>query len=167
MGKTSISELVAVLDMASVVIAPDTGPAHIASALGTPVIGLYAATNPLRAGPYRFKQYVVNKYPLALEKYYQLSVGDAPWGQRVHEEGCMAMISPQDVIEKLCRVKEESGVRGEGKKTAVGLIKRNPTKLLRQSPLVMAAWQTKSSGGKRVPHSLPLTPYTQPAKPLV
>lgn len=100
-GKTSISELVAVLDMASVVIAPDTGPAHIASSLGTPVIGLYAATNPLRAGPYHFKQYVVNKYPQALEKFYQLSVGDAPWGQRVHEEGCMAMITAEAVIEKL------------------------------------------------------------------
>ncbi|MBT8133405.1 MAG: glycosyltransferase family 9 protein, partial [Gammaproteobacteria bacterium] len=45
-GKTSIDELVAVLQLADIVIAPDTGPVHIASALSTDTIGLYAATNP-------------------------------------------------------------------------------------------------------------------------
>ena len=100
-GQTSIAEMVALLDMASVVIAPDTGPAHIANALNTPVIGLYAATNPQRAGPYRFQKLVVNHYTYALEKYYKLSVGDAPWGQRIHIDGCMAMIKADEVIKKL------------------------------------------------------------------
>lgn len=97
-GKTSIPELVAILDMARLVIAPDTGPAHIANAVGTPVIGLYASTNPERAGPYRFRKYWVNKYPQALETYYQTSVGDAPWGKRVqHAEG-MSLITSEEVI---------------------------------------------------------------------
>lgn len=100
-GKTSIPELVAILDMARFVIAPDTGPAHIANALGTPVIGLYVATNPERAGPYRFKEYWVNKYPQALETYYQTSIGDAPWGKRIQNSECMSMISPQEVMDKL------------------------------------------------------------------
>ena len=39
-GKTTLPELAALLQLSEVVIAPDTGPAHIASALGTPVIGL-------------------------------------------------------------------------------------------------------------------------------
>jgi heptosyltransferase I len=100
-GKTSIAELVALLDLASIVIAPDTGPAHVASALGTPVIGLYAATNPQRAAPYNSQQYVVNKYPQALDAYYSLSVDEAPWGKRIQNSECMAMISPDDVTEKL------------------------------------------------------------------
>ena len=100
-GQTSIAELVALLDMASVVIAPDTGPTHIANALNTPVIGLYAATNPQRAGPYRFQKLVVSHYTHALENFYSLSVGDAPWGQRVHHGECMAMIKADEVIKKL------------------------------------------------------------------
>ena len=35
------------------VIAPDTGPVHIARALEVPVIGLYGHTNPWRVGPWR------------------------------------------------------------------------------------------------------------------
>jgi len=107
-GQTSIAELVALLDMASVVIAPDTGPTHIANALNTPVIGLYAATNPQRAGPYRFQKLVVNHYPHALEKFYSLSVGDAPWGQRIHNAECMAMIQPDEVTRKLRSVLDQS-----------------------------------------------------------
>lgn len=100
-GNTSLGELTALLKLARVVIAPDTGPAHIASAVGTPVIGLYAATNPLRAAPYNSQQLVVNRYPLALEKFYQLSLGDAPWGTRVRNDQAMALISVDDVCAKL------------------------------------------------------------------
>ena len=100
-GKTSITQLVALLDLASIVIAPDTGPAHVASALGTPVIGLYAATNPQRAAPYNSQQYVINKYPQALEKYYAVSVDEAPWGKRIQNSECMSLISSTDVIEKI------------------------------------------------------------------
>jgi heptosyltransferase I len=107
-GKTSISELVAMLGMAKVVIAPDTGPTHIANALNSPVIGLYAATNPDRAGPYRFQQYVVNLYPMALEKYYGLSVDDAPWGKRIRNDECMSLIKSEAVIRTLEQVLAEN-----------------------------------------------------------
>ena len=106
-GKTSLSELVALLHLARVVIAPDTGPAHIASALGTPVIGLYAATNPQRAGPYNFMSRVINRYPIALQKYYELEVTDAPWGKRIQNDECMALIKPQDVTVMLSRVLQD------------------------------------------------------------
>jgi heptosyltransferase-1 len=42
-----------------VVIGGDTGPLHLAAALGTPVIGLYGPTNPARNGPYGQLQRVV------------------------------------------------------------------------------------------------------------
>jgi heptosyltransferase I len=105
-GRTTLPELVALLQLSKVVIAPDTGPAHIASALGTPVIGLYAATNPQRAGPYRFMEFVVNRYPQALEKYYEMTVDDAPWGKRIQNDECMALIKPGDVTAMLARILE-------------------------------------------------------------
>ncbi|MBT8127390.1 MAG: glycosyltransferase family 9 protein [Gammaproteobacteria bacterium] len=107
-GRTSLPQLVALLQLADAVIAPDTGPAHIASALGTPVIGLYAATNPQRAAPYNFKHYVVNRYPEALKKYCELSVDQAPWGKRIHNDECMSLIKPEDVNRMLDRVLRDS-----------------------------------------------------------
>ena len=48
-----VRRLIWLLDACSAVVAPDTGPLHIARALETPVIGLYGHTNPWRVGPYR------------------------------------------------------------------------------------------------------------------
>ncbi len=114
-GSTTLPELVALLSLADVVIAPDTGPAHIASALGTPVIGLYAATNPLRACPYNFQQYVVNRYPDALEQYYDMTVDQAPWGKRIRNDQCMALIKPTDVTAMLDRVLQEHPQKRQGR----------------------------------------------------
>ncbi len=47
-----IPELVGLVRFAKFVVAGDTGPLHIAGALGTPVIGLYGSTDPARTGPY-------------------------------------------------------------------------------------------------------------------
>jgi heptosyltransferase I len=100
-SSTSIEELVATLHLAHIVLAPDTGPVHIASALGTKTIGLYATTNPDRAGPYNHRQYVVNKYPQALLLYYQQSVEEASWGKRVKTDDAMKLISVDDVIQQI------------------------------------------------------------------
>jgi heptosyltransferase-1 len=48
----SISQLIAVVRRAAVVIAGDTGPLHLAAALERPVVGIYGPTNPARNGPY-------------------------------------------------------------------------------------------------------------------
>jgi heptosyltransferase I len=104
---TSIDELVAILYLADIVLAPDTGPVHIASALGTNTIGLYASTNPDRAGPYNHQQYVINKYPQALLKYNNKTVDDAAWGERIKTAECMALISVDDVIQKIDNIIEK------------------------------------------------------------
>jgi ADP-heptose:LPS heptosyltransferase len=49
---TDLDELIAVLRRASVVVAADTGPLHLAAALGTPCVGLYGPTAAERNGPY-------------------------------------------------------------------------------------------------------------------
>ena len=59
----AFARLVGVLDGAALVLTPDTGPLHMAVALGRPVIGLYGYTNPKRTGPYRrFQDLVVDAY---------------------------------------------------------------------------------------------------------
>ena len=100
-ASTTIAELVAILNLAEIVLAPDTGPVHIASALNTKTIGLYAATNPDRAGPYNHREFVANKYPEALLQYHQKNVTDVSWGKRIKTAECMKLISIDDVIKQI------------------------------------------------------------------
>jgi len=105
-GKTALKELAAILDKACAVIAPDTGPAHIANAVGTPVIGLYATSNPERTGPYD-RRWVVNQYPAALA-HIGLSEASAKWGQRVRDPNVLDLITVAQVTDKLSAVLAES-----------------------------------------------------------
>jgi heptosyltransferase I len=100
-GQTNLKQLLAIIKGARGVIAPDSGPAHMATAVSTPVIGLYACTNPDRARPYLSGDYVVNRYPEAVQAKYGVSVDDVPWGSRVREPDTMARIKIDDVIVKL------------------------------------------------------------------
>jgi len=52
MLSTSLEELMALLARAQCVLAADTGPLHLAAALGAPVVGLYGPTDPARNGPF-------------------------------------------------------------------------------------------------------------------
>ncbi len=96
-GKTSLTQLLALLKRASLVLAPDTGPAHMAVTQGTPVIGLYAHSNPGRTGPYLSQQYVVSAYQEAIASQQS---GEVKWGTRAKGEHLMALISVEAVIEK-------------------------------------------------------------------
>ncbi len=51
-GRTSLAELVALLELAALHVAHDSGSVHIAAALGTPVVAVYGPTSPVRLGPY-------------------------------------------------------------------------------------------------------------------
>lgn len=50
--RTKLLELAAVLEAADVVVSGDTGPAHLAAAVGTPVVAVFTCTSPIRARPY-------------------------------------------------------------------------------------------------------------------
>ncbi len=97
-GKTDIKELLAVLDRADIMISPDTGPAHMANAVGTPVIGLYATSNPYRTGPYNSLEFTVNKYPEMLNNETGKSVDEVRWGCRVRSPKAMDCIKVEDVM---------------------------------------------------------------------
>jgi heptosyltransferase I len=100
-GKDTLEQSKALLARASVVLSPDSGPAHIASALGTPVIGLYAATWSKRSGPYNSLDLCVDRFEQAAEKYRGKSASELRWGTRIEEPGVMDLIRPDDVIERI------------------------------------------------------------------
>ena len=50
-AKTTIADLVALAKRAAIMVSGDTGPTHIAAALGTPIVGIYGPTRPVRNGP--------------------------------------------------------------------------------------------------------------------
>ena len=104
-GKTSLTQLLALLKRASLVLAPDTGPAHMAVTQGTPVIGLYAHSNPGRTGPYLSQQYVVSAYQEAIASQQS---GEVKWGTRAKGEHLMALISVDAVIEKFDQVIQQT-----------------------------------------------------------
>ncbi len=100
-GKTSLKELAALIDLADLVICPDSGPAHIATAFGTPVLGLYATSNPERTGPFASRELTVNRYPDAARKYLHKPVERLRWGQRVRHPDAMNLITIGDVKDKI------------------------------------------------------------------
>ncbi|MCM2129327.1 glycosyltransferase family 9 protein [Larsenimonas rhizosphaerae] len=103
LGKTSLKGMLALIQQARAVIAPDSGPVHMANALGTPVVGLYATTNPERAAPYCWQQYVVNRYPQAVATY-QKKKDATRWEARVRHPKAMSLILPEDVTKQLDRL---------------------------------------------------------------
>lgn len=100
-GKTSLKQLAALIATADLVICPDSGPAHMATAMGTAVIGLYATSNPDRTGPYLSRDLTVNRYPDAARKYLGRTVEDLRWGQRVRHPAAMELITIDDVSDKI------------------------------------------------------------------
>ncbi len=58
-GRTSLAELTEVLRSARLVVSNDTGPGHIAAALGRPLVMMFSWSNPLRVGPYSRPECVV------------------------------------------------------------------------------------------------------------
>jgi len=103
-GKTSVKEWAALIAAADLVICPDSGPVHVATAFGTPVIGLYATSNPQRTGPYRDPlQLTVNRYPDAVRAEFGCAVEDIRWGRRVRNPDAMNLITIDDVTLSIAR----------------------------------------------------------------
>jgi len=86
-----LRQLIALLRRAKFLVAGDTGPLHLASALGTPVVGLYGPTDPARNGPYSPRDVVVRK---AKPEETTYSRGKSP-------SAAMLAISVEDVLDAI------------------------------------------------------------------
>ena len=97
-GKDTLKQLPALLERADLLMTPDSGPMHIANAMGTKVLGLHAATNPARSGPYSDLRYCVDRYDDAARRFLGKPASALKWGTKIEREGVMDMISVQDAI---------------------------------------------------------------------
>jgi len=100
-GRDTLPQLLATLARATALVTPDSGPAHMATTVGTPVIGLYAATNPARSGPYYSREWCVDRYEAAARRFRGRPAAELPWTTKIEEPGVMDLITPADVIERL------------------------------------------------------------------
>ena len=102
-GKDTLKQLLALLERATLVLCPDSGPMHMANAVGTPVLGLHAASNPARSGPYSDRQWCVDRYDAAARKFRRKPAEALAWGTKLEYPDVMDLISVDDVIERLDR----------------------------------------------------------------
>lgn len=108
----SVRQLAWILAGSSLVLAPDTGPVHIARAFDVPVVGIYGHTNPWRVGPWRaFADLWVDRYTEPGE------VGDP--SNRTPKWERMPTITVDDVMEKVAVAVTKYGVleRAAGRNT--------------------------------------------------
>jgi heptosyltransferase I len=97
-GKDTLKQLPALLQRADLLMTPDSGPMHIANAMGTKVLGLHAASNPERSGPYTTRRYCVDRYDDAARKFRGKPAAELKWGTKIEHEGVMDLITVEDAI---------------------------------------------------------------------
>ena len=90
-GQTDLAQLVATLSLVDLLVTNDTGPAHIASALGRPTLVIFGPTNPLTTRPFSPLGEIVRKPPDCAP----CMLRDCPIDHR-----CMTAITPEDVFER-------------------------------------------------------------------
>jgi ADP-heptose:LPS heptosyltransferase len=88
-GRTSLRQLVALIERAKVVIGNDSGPTHIAAALGKPLVAIFGPTNPVRTGPYRRDDAVL-----------RIDIPCSPcYSRRCSHQSCLQWLGVEAVLE--------------------------------------------------------------------
>jgi len=108
-GQTNPKQLAALIEAADCVLAPDTGPVHMAVAVGTPVVGLYAVAPSWLSGPYLQTELVIDRYNEAGCEILDRDPETVEWGTRVHDARAMQLITVDEVLERLSAVLEGPG----------------------------------------------------------
>ncbi len=94
-GKTSLPQLVALLQRADLVISGDSGPMHIAAAVGTPLIAIHGPTDPVLSGPISPTATILRSDIWCSPCYNARDTADC----RFFTTQCMKNISPEQVLE--------------------------------------------------------------------
>ena len=105
-GELSLLQWASLVREVDLLIAPDTGAVHLAHALSTKVVGLYAVANPMLTGPLNGLDDCVNRYPQAVTNFS--GKVDADYHLRVHDERAMSLIGFDDVWPKITNALELS-----------------------------------------------------------
>jgi heptosyltransferase-2 len=96
-GKTNLAQTAALLSVADLLVTNDTGPAHVAAAVGCPVVVIFGPTNPETTRPFSASAEVVRKPPVCAP----CMLRDCPIDHR-----CMTAITAEDVFERAAHALE-------------------------------------------------------------
>lgn len=102
--ETTIGDLAALMRAARVIVAGDTGPLHLAAAVGTPVVGIYGPTDPARNGPWSADDECVSRRGVC-ECYHKRTCVAARW--------CLLDISVEEMASAVER-RVERAARSRG-----------------------------------------------------
>ncbi|GAB6195646.1 glycosyltransferase family 9 protein [Lysobacter xanthus] len=108
-GRDTLKQLPALLARADLLVTPDAGPMHIANAMGTKVLGLHAASNPVRSGPYSDLRYCVDRYDDAARRYRGRPAAELKWGTKIEADGVMDLVTVDDATAAFERFVAEAG----------------------------------------------------------
>jgi heptosyltransferase I len=100
-GQDTLPELLGLLSKATALLSPDSGPVHMATMVGCPVVGLYAATRTARAGPYYSRQWCVDQYAAAALEVFGKPATAIPWTEKIERPGVMDLIEVPAVTAQL------------------------------------------------------------------
>jgi heptosyltransferase I len=100
-GADTLPELLGLLSKATALLSPDSGPVHMATMVGCPVVGLYAATRTARVGPYYSRQWCVDRYAAAARLIFGKPADAVPWTEKIERPGVMDLIEVSAVTEQL------------------------------------------------------------------
>lgn len=99
-GKDTLKRFMALLARSSMILTPDSGPMHMANAAGVKVLGLHAASNPHRSGPYSDRRWCVDKYDEASRKFLGKPASEIPWGTKIEKPGVMDLVQVDEMIDR-------------------------------------------------------------------
>ncbi|MGQ9651510.1 MAG: lipopolysaccharide heptosyltransferase II [Phycisphaerae bacterium] len=94
-GRTKLPELIALVAGAAICVMHDSGPMHLATALGRPMVAIYGPTSPKRTGPYHRPE-AIARLDLPCSPCYIKRVADCPYDHR-----CMRKLSPDILMDRL------------------------------------------------------------------
>ncbi len=112
-GATNLRQLAAVMGEVDALLAPDTGPLHIAQAMKTPVVGLYAVAPAKKSGPYLEPQWTVDVFAEAATTILGRHPSRVGWQKKVHDERALRLIKVDAVVDKLDQLFEHRGFKPE------------------------------------------------------
>lgn len=104
-GRTTIPQMVALVDRASAVVMNDTGPMHLAVALNKPLVALYGPTSPHRTGPYQRLDDVM-RLDWDCSPCYLKRLADCPYAHR-----CLRDLTPAQVADKVTSLLKAEALR--------------------------------------------------------
>ena len=97
-GKTTLMQLGALIESCDLYLTCDSGPMHIAAAVGTPTIALFGPTSPIRHGPYGESHEIIEK-PVECRPCYKRKCM-----RKDRPHLCMTEIDPDAVVTQILRM---------------------------------------------------------------